>query len=197
MSAVTDATGYFDDQGLSKNFGFWDSATDPLKTVWVGIDYDSNSQLNGLAGIEFSVDGAAGFCHWGDPCFNGIVDPAVTIGNTIAAPEDTANGQGGVTMAWDNCLPGNRALVRIDLFSHDPIPDDLVLRVTRKFPPSDSQFPHPLFITCDTPWLQTVTGGCYVINPTVGPGETVGDCTLIETTSVESRTWSTIKLLYR
>ncbi len=191
--------GVFDDSGLSRNFGFWDSSTDPLKTVWVGILYDPSADINGLTSIEFSVDGTAGFCSFGYPCFRGIIDPVITIGTTTAAPDDKENGQGGVTMAWNQCLEGNRALVRIDLLRLDAIPNDLVLRVTHKFPPSNPVYASPMFTRCDGPIFTptTVTGGCYVINPTVGPGETVGDCTLMETSSVESTAWSMIKLLYR
>jgi hypothetical protein len=136
--------GIFDDPGLSRNFGVWDITAVPLKTVWVGIIYDPTSHIDGLTSIELSVDGVGAFCQEA-PCFSfeGLVEPTVTIGPTIAAPDDTANGQGGMNMAWNQCLRADRALVRLDLSSVETLANDLVLRVTQKFPQSSPEFRTP------------------------------------------------------
>ena len=190
--------GVFDDAELSRNFGFWDATNQPVKTIWVGVKFDT--YINEMVGVELSVDGIGEFCPGPADCFSfsGLVEPSVTIGPTIASPDDKTNGVGGVNIVWDRCLVGDRAFVKVELSSSNPIPSDVVLRVTRKFPPSDIRFPEPLFTGCGLIFPRvTITGGCYVIDPSVRPGETVEDCTLAETTAVESLAWSMIKLRYR
>lgn len=193
------AFGVYDDAELSRNFGFWDAVTEPVKSVWLGIAYDPTSGFQGLTGVELSVDGLAPFCVE-PPCFSfdALIEPTFAIGPTIASPEDRVNGEGGLTIAWGQCLRQARALVRIDLVSPGPLSNDVVLRVTRKFPPSSAEVPYPSLTRCEMIFQRyVVEGGCYVINPTVGPGEAVNGCEVTETTAVASDTWSTIKRLYR
>jgi len=193
--------GIYDDQGLSKNFGIWDQdLTGPLKSVFVGIKYDPLliEQLSGLTSIELSVDGIpAG--PFGPPAFKGIPDPTVTIGTDIRTPDDEVTGTGGVNMAWNSCLPGDRAVVQIDMLSLSAIPMDIVLRVRRKFPPSSPSIQQQLITQCDAPIFTatTVSGGCYVINPTVPPGGTVDGCELDLVDAVEAQTWGKVKALYK
>lgn len=194
--------GVFDDEDLSRNFGFWDPETEPVKSVWVGITY-SASEFSSMRSVEFSVDGVAAFgCSPDSKCFgfDGLVEPNVTIGNTIASPDDKEAGVGGVSIAWAGCLTGNRAFVKLQLASSEPVPNDVVIRVMKRFPHTNPELPYPWYSTCDLIFAPvTVTGGCYVLNPTVAPGESVGDppCQLATPTAVASDTWSTIKRLYR
>ena len=190
--------GIFDDQALTQNFGFWDPSTgSPLKTAWIGILYPSDSELGQLQGVELSVDGIP------EGAFGGfiVLDQPVTTPpyGDIRTPDDETSGTGGIGVGWNHCIVGSRALIKIDMLSLSPVPNDIVLTVRRKFPPSDPLATRPRFSQCNTPIFTstTVTGGCYVINPTVEPGEVVGGCTLAETTSVKSGPWSTIKRLYR
>lgn len=192
--------GIFDDQSLTQNFGFWDPATgSPLKTVWVGILYPSDSELGHVQGIELSVDGILDSA-FGGPTVTVLDQPVTTPPHSdIRTPDDETNGTGGISVGWTHCIVGSRALIKIDMLSLSPVPNDIVLTVRRKFPPSNPMATSPLLSQCNTPIFTstTVTGGCYVINPTVEPGEVVGGCTLAEPTSVKSRPWSTIKRLYR
>ena len=193
--------GVFDDQMMTQNFGIWAAPASPAKTVWVGILYDpaTKGELNGFTGVELSVDGIpAG--PFGDPGFNGVPDPTVTIGSTIVTPDDEVAGTGGVNMAWDTCLQGDRAMIRIDMLSLDAVPSDIVVQVRRKFPPGSPSFPQQLITQCNAPIFTStlVTGGCYVINPSVGVGQTVNGCTLVRyITAVEKNTWGRVKALYR
>jgi len=193
--------GLFDDPGLSRNFGSWDASTEPVKSVWVGISYDPGHPSRHMTGVEFSIDGIGSSCPTVSGCFNfeGLVEPAVTIGLTVASPDDKQDGVGGVNIAWGHCLVDDRVFVRLDLSSVGPVPNDVVLRVTRKFPPTSPTLPHPWFSTCDDFVFApvTVSGGCYVINPTAGPGGRVEDCVLAESTPVAPPTWSLVKTLYR
>ena len=191
--------GVFEDQQVdsTRNYGFWNTDSMALKSIWVGIRYDPGvPSLSGLTGVELSVSGMpAG--PFGDPAFAGVPDPAVVIGNTLSTPADSL-GIGGVNMAWNTCLPNNRAIIRIDMLSLQPIANDIVLRVQEKFPRSIN--PYPLFTQCNGPaFTKTeVTGGCYVINPTVPVGEMVEDCLLVDfETAVKKTTWTEIKGLYR
>ena len=191
--------GVFDDPGLSRNFGSWDASTAPVKSVWVGITFDPASQLGHMTGVEFSVDGIGPFCSLESGClhFDGLVEPSFTIGPTVASPDDEQGGV-GVDIAWVYCLSGDRVFARLDLSSDGPVPNDLVLRVKRKFPPGNPALPYPYFTTCDFIFAPvTVSGGCYVINPTAGPGGVVEGCALVETTSTFPATWSLIKALYQ
>jgi hypothetical protein len=73
----------------------------------------------------------------------------------------------------------------------------MVLKVYRRFPSTNPTVESQMFTQCNAPeFTQTrVTGGCFVINPTGVPGDTIDGCQLI--TPVAPTTWSTIKSLYR
>jgi hypothetical protein len=187
--------GVYDDVDLAKNYGTWTSAT---KSFFLGIRYGPSSGYESLSGIEFSIDGLP--VMWSP-----LVTPlngGIRIGGSLHTPPDTtaAGAAGGWAVAWPVCQTGNIALVEFTLVSFDPIQNDLVIRVHRRFPSLST--PSVLFTTCEFPVFPKVrvTGGCYVVNPTVRVGESVGDppCTLwADTTPIEARTWSQVKELYR
>jgi hypothetical protein len=170
----------------------------PSKTFYLGITYDPAGTFDGLTGVEFSVDGLP--TTFLAPTIT-IRDGGIKFGDNIQTPADTTDAEaaGGWNVVWSECQPGNRVLVEITLISFDPIPDDTVIRVLRKFPPSNPTTPHALFTMCNFPAFSKVRsrGGCYVLNPTVGPGQTVEDCTLNDGTAVSESTWSAVKELYR
>jgi hypothetical protein len=191
--------GIFENPELTQNFGIWDlELTGPSKSLWVGIMYDPAVPLNGLTGVELSISGIPE-SPFGGAQFSGIPEPTIVIGSAIETPADTT-GEGGVNMVWNQCLPENRAVIKIDMLSLSPVGDDIVLRVMRKFPPGSDEFPQELFTQCNAPQFTKtiVTGGCYVINPTVGEGGMVDGCVLeVFVDAVEENTWSHVKALYR
>ncbi len=173
--------GIYDNPELSRNFGFWDTNVTPLKSIWVGIRYDATvpPNIQELTGIELSIDGIPVSPF--PPSFTGIPDPTVVVGTDIRTPDNEISGTGGINMAWNICLRGNRALIRIDMLSFTNVGSDVVIQVRRKFPPASPFAPVPLFTRCDSPnfTLTTVTAGCYVLNPTVVPGGNVADCATV------------------
>ena len=193
--------GIFDDIDVSRNYGTW---TAPNKTFYLGIRYDTTSAYDGLTFIEFSVEGLP-FTFLPPsiiPLGNGTAIPASP--DSIHTPADTtaAGAKGGWGVVWPVCQPNNRALIEMTFVSFDPIPSDMIIRVHRKFPPADPTVASVLFTTCEFPIFPKVrvSEGCYVVNPTVGVGESVGNppCTLRDyTTAVELQTWSRVKALYR
>jgi hypothetical protein len=192
--------GVYDDAGLTQNFGVWDVGSESTKDIWIGIEYGGTSGLDGLTGIEFSVYGLP------DSLVSLRVypldNPPIVLGN-IRAPEDvtecTQAKPCGMNVAWSHCLRGNRALLEISMTSSIPIADDTVIRVFRRFPSRNPEYEAVLFTQCDFPefTMTRVTGGCYVLNPTVPPGATVDGCALTPVVVVEQETWSKIKELYR
>ena len=191
--------GIFDTEELILNYGDWDPTTNPSKTFYVGITYDPAGSFDGLTGVEFSILGLpATFL----PPTIAIRDGGISFGESIETPADTTDpaAEGGWNIVWSECQPGNRTFVEITMISFDPVPDNTVIRVLRKFPPSNPTTPNSLFTMCDFPLFSKVvsTGGCYVLNPVgVGPGETVDDCTLASPDAVSQTTWSAVKELYR
>jgi len=192
--------GVYDDSNTRQNFGYWDTSQSFFKDVFVSVDYDPASGINGLQGIELSISGLpSGPIGAQDQWFP---DPAVRIGSDIRTPADTTGtAEGGKNIAWDDCLADARNLGQITMISVAPVGNDRVIRVLHRFPPSNPTFPFLLFNQCDAPlYTQTsVTGGCYVLNPTVPCGKTVNGCTLVGCgpVAVELKTWTRIKSLYR
>jgi len=183
--------GLFDTAALESNVGTWDTNASPSKTFYLGIRYDPVGSFDGLTGIEFSIQGLP----------QTLLAPSITIrdggikfGDNIQTPADTTapDAAGGWNVVWSECQPGNRVMVEITLISFDPIPNDTVIRVLRKFPPSNETVPHSLFTMCNFPLFSKVRarGGCYVLNPSGGPV----DC---GETAVSPSTWSVLKQLYR
>ncbi|MFQ5599720.1 MAG: hypothetical protein ACE5G2_04110 [Candidatus Krumholzibacteriia bacterium] len=181
MSSVLEAVacsgctlGIYDDIAMTRRSGRMNGI---VKDLYAGIRYDPESEHDGMQGVEFSVSGLQPFVYaveqWG---------PLPYPWGDIAAPEDTTNGTGGMAMAWCSCLIGDKALVKITLIALAP--DDHVLRVLRKFPPTLPDFPFPLFRQCDAPTFTPtpVTGLSYTPDPTI---------------AVDGRTWSSVKSLYR
>jgi hypothetical protein len=188
--------GVYDNIELTQNFGTW---TAPNKTFYLGIRYDPNSGYDGLTYAEFSIEGLpATFL----PPTLTVLNGGTRLGDPIDTPPDTtaAGATGGWSLVWTVCQPENIALVEMTFVSFDPIPNDMIFRVHRRFP--SQSIPSIVFATCEFPTfpLVRVTGGCYVVNPSVGVGQSVGDppCTLWrDTTPIETKTWSQVKELYR
>jgi hypothetical protein len=190
--------GIYEDPGMTRNFGTWNTAAAPSKEIFVGIRYGPGAAVSALTGIELSIDGLPLlFLPPAVEGFDTLLDPDQITGD-IRSPADTTR-SGGFTISWDACQPGDRALLRLTLISFDPIPSDQVVRVRHRFPPATTTSPAPFLLQCDAPSFTRTraTGGCYVLNPTVGPGESVADCLLADYTSVQPLTWSGIKSLYR
>ena len=194
--------GIFDNETLDKNYGTWVGGNgDPAKVVWVGIIYDPATieEFSGFTTVELSVSGLP-TTIFGNQSFEGVPSPAITLGNAIETPLDEETGTGGVNMAWDSCIPGDRAFIKLSLLSFDLLGDDVVFRIRRKFPPGNPSDPVPLITKCDAPIFTAATmeAGCYVLNPTnPTPGTIVDGCELKNfTNAVEGITWSTLKSLY-
>lgn len=171
----TATLGIYDDPGMSRDHGTMDG---PFKEVFVGIRFDVPP--GDITGLEFSVAGLEPFVYvmldWMQPA------PTVVLG-TIATPADTLNGRGGLNAAWSTCQVGDRVVLKLVLFAVTP-PQNHVLQVRRRYPPSNPQWSYPLAVTCDVPCYgchYRLRGPVYWLNPTVG---------------VEPRTWGGIKRLY-
>jgi len=110
------------------------------------------------------------------------IAPVIALGN-VAAPPDTTMGAGGLNLAWPTCLPPGQAFLELQLIDLDP-PQDHLLRVLKRFPPSNPNVPYPRASTCDAPCFCTyaLRGETYVLNPAIR-SESVG--------------WTAIKNLYR
>jgi hypothetical protein len=190
--------GIYDTTDLDANYGLFDA---PTKELHIGVIMDA-AVATGLSGVEFSIYGLEEFFFSFDPAPGSTVD----LG-TIPTPTDPLTGEidpdgtGGKNIAWPNCqesVNGKLVIGKLTLVPLAPVGDDVVLWVERSYPPSNPNVPYPLFNQCDFPQFTTtsVTAGCYVFNPTVGPGGVVDGCTL-GGTAVEDKDWSTIKSLYR
>jgi len=189
--------GIFDAEDLVHNYGTFGEFT---KTIYIGIKYDPNTTFDSCTGVEFSVQGLPPLLL--PPSFN-IRNGGFAVGTqTPITPADTTamDATGGWNVVWNECQPGNRVVVEIVMVSFDPIPNDTVIRVLRKWPQSNAETPQVLFTQCNSPiyTLTTMKGDCYVLNPTVNPGESVGNppC-LLKGDAVEATTWSGIKSLFR
>jgi len=172
---VWDRLGIFDDPAMMQPFGIMDG---PMKSVWVGMPV--GGPLGGLSvGYEFSVSGL--------DAFTGVltrypIAPNGAIGD-VAAPPDTTTGSGGLNVAWVTCLSPGQAFLELVLIDPDP-PQNHVLRVHKRFPPSSPKFPYPRAAPCDAPCfcVFTLRGEAYVLNPTI---------------RTENLNWTAIKNLYR
>ena len=188
--------GIYDANDLVHNYGTFEGFQ---KKLYVGIKYDPNSTYDGATGIELSIQGLPDLAV--APSF-AILNNGIKVGDLITTPADTTDPSavGGWNVVWSECQAGNQVFIEITLITFDPIPNDTVIRVLRKFPPTNPTALSVLFTQCDTPFftVTTMTGGCYVLNPTVEPGQAVGDppCTL-NGTPVTATTWSGIKQLFR
>ena len=187
--------GLYDAENLSQNYGNFGSFT---KTIYLGIKYDPNSTFDSCTGVEFSIQGLPATAL--PPQFN-IRDGGFAVGpaTPVSPPDTTAvDAIGGWNVTWTECQPGNKVLVEIVIISLDPLPENTVIRVLRKWPTSET--PHVLFTQCNFPsfTLTTMQGDCYVLNATGNPGDLVGDppCEL-RGVAVEANTWSGIKQLFR
>jgi hypothetical protein len=179
--------GLFDQPQLLTNFG--DITPGVLKDLYLGIRFTPG--VLGLQGIELSVAGV----RWPEDGIlitnvEGVTNPLpLVILGTLPAPADTSAssvGTGGMNVAWNACMFGTRALLRITLLTFAPVPNNKRLRVMHRFPPSNPAFglAHPVITLCDEPNFTPllVTGGDYILNPVI---------------RVEGETWSRVKEFYR
>lgn len=186
--------GIYDTTAMTANYGIFDGAS---KELHLGVIFDA-AVAEGLSGVEFSVQGLSPFFVNFEPSAGAAID----LGS-IQAPADPS-GSGGKNIGWSSCQDAVNGqfvfgkLTLIALGGPGSVGDDIVLSIDRRYPPTNPNDVYPLFNQCNAPQY-TATGvqaGCYVINPTVGPGGTVGGCTLTGT-AVENTDWSTIKSLYQ
>lgn len=183
--------GIWDDPALTQNRGRI-TPGEP-KEVYVGIKLADGVRVT--SGVEFSISGLDqdGLYLLGA---TPLGSRAVVFG-TVPAPEDTtatSTGIGGATVAWSQCLEGDVALLKLVLYSVDPIADRMI-EVKRSYPPTNPDWHTPVHIHCDAPTYTAsrVTGGCFVLNP-AGPATS---CQSLKLVGVETVTWSGIKTLYR
>lgn len=175
QTQFSDRLGIYDDPAMMQTFGIMDG---PIKSVWVGMPVDGS--LSGHStGYEFSISGLEAFTS---VLTQYPIAPSVALGN-VAAPPDTTMGTGGLSVAWATCLPPGQAFLELQLMDLDP-PQNHVLRVLKRFPPSNPQFPYPRGWTCDAPCfcVNVLRGESYILNPIV---------------HAENTNWSAIKSLYR
>lgn len=177
--------GIFDDPELTRTSGNWPDAL-PVKRLWLGIKHDPGSELDGLTGIELSVDGLHLLPAGASVTFVVKRNPSVVLGSDIRTPPPLSGPEveGGINAVWGECLSGDLDLVEITLFTLAPLTEPVELRVRRKFPAPDPEAQAPLFTDCDGPIFEKVivSGGSYTLYPPV---------------AVEAQTWGRIKTLYR
>ena len=192
--------GIYDAEDLRSNCGTF---TGFQKRLYLGIKYDASAGYDGATGIEFSILGLPPTLI--EPTFT-IRNDGTKVGDFIMTPADTTDpsATGGWNVAWVDCQPGNQVFLDITLVSFDPIPDDTVIRVLRKFPSTNPMAQSTLFTQCNPPFFTatTVRGDCYVLNPSEQTlvAQQVGDppCYLGACmTAVEANAWSHIKQLFR
>ncbi len=158
--------GLYDDEAMTQTIG---TPSGSSKAIYLGIKYDGVTPAQ-LTGIEFSISGLAPF----DVVVEPRDDPAVVLGTPqTPAGIDSLYGQGGMNIAWAQCLPGERVLARLTLVPKTLWPSGgAALEVRRHYPPSNSALPYPLVVDCDEPYYTArgVRGGRYFLgivgNPT-------------------------------
>ena len=167
--------GVYDDPSLTRSAGAMREST---KELWIGARA-TLAPGEGFVGFEFGVAGLEPFmivsAEWTPP-------PSIVIGN-IASPADTTSGSGGLNVAWNVCVPSDRAFLKLVIGTPAP-PEEHRLRITRRFPPSNPGREYPWGFSCDACiecWSQTHTSD-YILNPSI---------------RVEPVAWTSIKALYR
>jgi hypothetical protein len=145
---------------------------------------------DGFTGIELSISGL-------DPTAAPVVfahdltqPPSVVSIGSWPAPTPPAQ-FGGINVAWSGCVYGSQALFALYIQWISPIaPADHVLEVRHRYPPTNPLYGlNPVMVDCNPPKAQQpfysaipIRGARYVLNPTV---------------HADSRTWSSVKGLYR
>ena len=169
--------GIYDTTAMDQNFGVFDGAT---KEIHLGVKFDA-AVATGLRAVEFSVLGMAPFFTSFTPAAGDCNDNNAAI-NPAFVPVSQITSE--VTM--------------IALGGPGSVGDDIVLTVERKYPSTNVNNQYALFNQCDNPVFTatSVTTGCYVINPTLPPGSTIGGC-LLAGTAVNDTDWSTVKALFK
>ena len=188
--------GIYDSTDMVQNFGIFDGAT---KDIHLGLKFDE-AVATGLGGVEFSVLGMAPFFT----SFTPSAGANITLGDVNAPPDLMDATGGGLNVAWPTCqsaVNGQFVFGKVTLIAlggPGSVGDDIVLTVERKYPSTNPTAQFALFNQCDFPTFTatSVTTQCYVINPTLPPGSTIGGC-LLTGTAVDDTDWSTVKALFK
>jgi hypothetical protein len=165
---------------------FGDIVPFTFKDVYMGVKFSSSE--TGLTVVEFSISGLQDGSNLLVGAFEPVtpVPPNFIYGSPPAPPDTsaTSTGQGGMDVAWGNCVVGSRALFRLRLLATGPIANH-VLRIMHRFPTSNPNYLRsPVFTRCNIPMYTAVrvTGLDYTLNGVV---------------SVEGKSWSGMKQLFR
>ena len=98
---------------MTSTEGYWHYLS-PVKTIWVGIQYAPEFDLDGLSGVELSIDGLYQLPEVASVNFDVKHNPAVIIGNDIRTPDPSLHrGEGGINAAWNGCVVGDIELIEI------------------------------------------------------------------------------------
>jgi hypothetical protein len=139
----------------------------PTKDVYLGIRY-AGGDVQGLTGIEFGITGLDSLLVTVAP----LDSPTAVIG-TPAVPSgmDSLYTEGGMNIAWADCLPGDRVLAKLTLRPRTSWPEHVALRVKHRYPPTNSALPFPLLSYCDAPFysIMSLSGGIYLLGPEEPP----------------------------
>jgi len=160
----------FDDPGFTQRTGTMDG---PVKVLYVRI----LPAYGEYVGAEFSLTGLQDFAAV-TPSFP--IAPSIVLGSVVA-PEDPS-GDGGLNVAWSLCQT-NELLMALTLVSASP-PENRVIQVARRFPPSNPNEAYPKQALCFNCFCSSprIVGESYVLNPTV---------------SSEQQSWAAVKHLFR
>lgn len=167
------------------------------------------ASINGITGAEFGLEVSSNTLFT-----NYFISPEVMApGAAGIGLLFTANS--GINIVWPTCQTGNGTSVLleyVDLFNFGCSSTEIVFTITKRNTPYNQYFQCPLFTLCDAPFytkvclgndlhgcpnpeypLQTIDATCSTsLKSYLNPG-TTRTCTV----SVESKTWSGMKSLYR
>lgn len=146
-------------------------------TVYIGAVLGGDAAAGGIFGAELSLDGC-------DPAWLAIVTPAPTSNLALGNPV-----LGGCNIAFPSCQPGPFVpLYTIQFTSPAPIAPH-VLWINHHHFPSQPMWFSPLLVKCDAP--------VYTLVPVSGGQAFLNHPDRVCTVSVESRSWGTVKSLFR
>lgn len=146
-------------------------------TVYIGAVLGGDAAAGGITGAEFRMDGA-------DPAWITTVTPSpasnLALGNPLA---------GGCNLAFPDCQPGPVVLLyTVNFIALQPI-SPRVFAIGPHCCRAQPTFPCTLVTLCDAPVFTKVcvSGGQAFLN----------DLSRACTVSVEARSWTTVKSLFR
>jgi hypothetical protein len=191
--------GLFDQLEMLTNYGTF--APNTIKSIYLGVHFGGG--YSELAGLELSIAGLRqvedGITIIG---WEGVsTPPPILFLGPLPAPADTSaasHENGGMNIAWHECVRGNQVLLRINLLTFSAF-SNKVFRVMHRFPTSNPLYTQagPTFIQCDEPFFSAVgaRGGCYIAN---WDGVTPPNCQFVDVpVGVTPATWGSVKGLYR